>query len=51
MKKEGIDDERFIIANMSAAEGKRFAEFVTQMSGIARKSHKATHIKAKAAGK
>ena len=47
MKKQGIDDERFIIEWMSAAEGKKFAESVTKMSGIARKNHKDGHAKEK----
>jgi heterodisulfide reductase subunit A len=51
MKKQGIADDRFIIEWMSAAEGKKFADVVTRMSGVARKSHEAIHRTAKAAGK
>jgi len=36
MKKNAIAAERFLIAWMSAAEGKKFADTVTRMSGIAR---------------
>ncbi|MFX1283683.1 MAG: hydrogenase iron-sulfur subunit [Promethearchaeota archaeon] len=49
MKKEGIADERFIIEWMSAAEGKKFADVVTEMSKIARKNHEVVHKEAKAA--
>ncbi len=35
MKKNGIDDERFLIAWMSAAEGKKFADTVGRMSEVA----------------
>ncbi|MFX1517607.1 MAG: hydrogenase iron-sulfur subunit [Promethearchaeota archaeon] len=48
MKKQGIADERFIIEWMSAAEGKKFADVVTEMSKIARKNHEVTHKEAKA---
>jgi heterodisulfide reductase subunit A len=48
MKKQGIDDERFIIEWMSAAEGKKFADVVTKMAGIAKKNHKAKHVSEKA---
>jgi hypothetical protein len=34
---------------MSAAEGKKFADVVTEMSKIARKNHEVTHKEAKAA--
>ncbi|MHA1730013.1 MAG: hydrogenase iron-sulfur subunit [Promethearchaeota archaeon] len=37
MKKEGIDKERFIIEWMSAAEGKKFADVVTEISKIVEK--------------
>ena len=48
MKKQGIADERFIIEWMSAAEGKKFADVVTEMSKIARKNHEVAHKEAKA---
>ncbi len=35
MKKNGIDDERFLIAWMSAAEGKKFADTVGRISEVA----------------
>jgi heterodisulfide reductase subunit A len=38
MKKQGISDDRFSIAWISAAEGKKFAEIVQEMSRIASKS-------------
>jgi heterodisulfide reductase subunit A len=41
MQKHGIADERFRIAWMSAAEGKKFAETVGEMTMIARKVQKA----------
>jgi len=37
MKKNNISDERFIIEWISAAEGKRFADIVSQVSKIALK--------------
>ncbi|MHA2174753.1 MAG: hydrogenase iron-sulfur subunit [Candidatus Hodarchaeales archaeon] len=51
MKKQGISDDRFIIEWMSAAEGKKFADVVTQMADIAKANHKTIHQKAKATGK
>jgi heterodisulfide reductase subunit A len=41
MLKNGIADERFLIAWMSAAEGKKFADTVGRMSKIARQVKKA----------
>ncbi|MFW9857011.1 MAG: hydrogenase iron-sulfur subunit, partial [Candidatus Thorarchaeota archaeon] len=38
MKKQNIDDNRFIIEWMSAAEGKKFAQVVTAMSKIAQEN-------------
>ena len=48
MKKQNISDDRFIIEWMSAAEGKKFAEVVTRMSGVARKSHRKGQTEEKA---
>ena len=48
MKKQGISDDRFVIEWMSAAEGKKFADAVTKMAGIAKKNHKAKHVSEKA---
>jgi heterodisulfide reductase subunit A len=49
MKKQGIADERFIIEWMSAAEGKKFGEVVSEMSKIALEHEPPTPEKAKAA--
>ena len=51
MKKQGIADDRFIIEWMSAAEGKKFADVVTQMAEIAKANHQTVHKQAKATGK
>jgi len=37
MKKNNISDERFVIESISAAEGKKFADIVSQVSKIALK--------------